>query len=128
MKNRFLDAKGQGQYDYDYTNDILLFKVKKRDYLKSIDFGNFIVDFDKEMYITGMRIFDASKIFRLSKYTLSKLNGFEFNAKFEDNEITVQLRFEVVQRNKPVIKQGQDFSREVLNSNINESEVLCTVA
>ena len=35
MESRHLDAKGKGQYVYDFANDIMTFKVKDRDYKHS---------------------------------------------------------------------------------------------
>jgi uncharacterized protein YuzE len=128
MKARHLDAKGKGEHSYDYRNDMLLFKIRNRDYQKSIDFDNIIIDIDTEGFITGIRVFDASKVFNLSKLALSKIQQFEFNARAEDKVISVQLRFTSVLRNKPIIKQGQDFVREAVGSNINDSEVLCSVS
>lgn len=128
MESRHLDARGKGEYTYDYRNDILLFKIKNRDYDISIEFDNLIVDVDKEGFITGLRIFDASQIFKLSKLELSRVKGFEFNSKVEGKIITIQLRFTLVLRNKPVIKHGQDIVRESADSHIKNSEVLCTVA
>ncbi len=125
---KHLNAKGKGEYSYDYRNDILLFKVKDRDYMKSLDFDNLVVDIDKEGFITGLRIFDASKIFRLQKLALKNLKNFEFSAKIEKRIVSIQLRFNSILRNKSTIKQGQDFIREALRSKINDSEVLCTVA
>ena len=128
MESKHLDARGKGEYTYDYRNDILLFKIKDRDYAMSIEFENLIVDIDKEGYITGLRIFDASQIFKLSKLALNNIKGFEFNSKVEDKVITIQLRFTSVLRNKPVIKHGQDIVREASDSHIKNSEVFCTVA
>ena len=56
MTKRHLDAKGKGEYDYDYRNDILLFKIKDRNYLKSLEFENLVIDFDDKGFITGLRI------------------------------------------------------------------------
>ena len=128
MNERHLDAKGKGEYTYDYKNDILLFKIKDRDYKTSLDFGNLVMDVDMEGFITGLRVFDASQVFRLSKMVLKGLKNFEFNAKVEEKIITIQLRFMCTLRNKQVIKQGEDFIREALDSRINDSEVTCTVA
>jgi len=132
MENRHLDARGKGEYAYDYRNDILLFKIKNRNYAMSIEFENLVVDIDKEGFITGLRIFDASQLFNLSKIALNKVRSFEFNTKVETGDkkekvITIQLRFVSMLRNKPMIKQGQDIVRESFNSHIKNSEVLCTV-
>ncbi|MBS3147394.1 DUF2283 domain-containing protein [Candidatus Woesearchaeota archaeon] len=128
MMDRHLDATGKGEINYDYANDILLFKVKDRDYLKSIDFDDFVVDIDKEGYITGLRVFDASKLFRLSKLSLKNIKQFDFNAKIEEKVITIQFYFTSVMRNKPSIRHGQDLVREAADARINNSEVVCTVA
>lgn len=128
MMNKYLDAKGKGEYKYDYKNDILLFKVKDRDYNMSLDFGNLIVDIDKEGFITGLRIFDASAIFKLSKLALNNVKQFEFNTKVENKIIKIQLRFSYILRNKPITSYGHDFVREAINSKIEDSEVISTVA
>lgn len=128
MESRHLDARGKGEYTYDFRNDVLLFKIKDRDYAISIEFENLIVDIDTKGYITGLRLFDASQVFKLSKLALNNVKGFEFNTKVEDKVITIQLRFTSVLRNKPVISHGQDIVREASDSHIKNSEVLCTVA
>lgn len=128
MESRHLDARGKGEYTYDFRNDILLFKIKDRDYAMSIEFENLIVDIDKEGFITGLRIFDASQVFRLTKLALNNVKRFEFNTKVENKIITIQLRFISVLRNRPVIKHGQDIIREASDSHIRNSEVLCTIA
>ncbi len=128
MENRHLDARGKGEYSYDYKNDILLFKIKDREYKLSLDFGNLIVDIDKEGFITGLRIFDASQIFKLSKLALKDVKQFEFNTKVEEKVITIQLRFMSMLRNKSLVKQGQDFIREAIDSKVKDSEVICTIA
>ena len=128
MNGRHLAAEGKGEYTYDYLNDILLFKIKNRDYLKSLDFDNLIVDIDKEGFITGMRIFDASEIFNIPKLALKNIKFFKFNARVEDKKVTIQLEFIPVLRNKPLIKQGQNLIREAIGSEVRNSEVVCTVA
>ncbi|MBI2654859.1 DUF2283 domain-containing protein [Candidatus Woesearchaeota archaeon] len=128
MENKHLDARGKGEYTYDFRNDVLLFKIKDRDYAMSIEFENLIVDIDTKGYITGLRLFDASQLFKLSKLALNSVKNFEFNTKVEDKVITIQLRFTSVLRNKPVISHGQDIVRETSDSHIRNSEVLCTVA
>ena len=128
MNGRHLAAEGKGEYTYDYSNDILLFKIKDRDYLKSLDFDNLIVDIDKEDFITGMRIFDASKIFNIPKLALKNIKSFRFNARVEDKKVTIQLEFIPILRNKPLIKQGQNLIREAIGSEVRNSEVVCTVA
>lgn len=124
---KHLNAPGKGEYSYDYEHDILLFKIRNRNYAMSIEFDNFIVDIDEEGFITGLRIFDASQVFKLSKVALNNLKSFEFHTRAENGVISVQLRFNCILRNS-VIKQGHDFVREATDSHIKNSEVVCTVA
>lgn len=126
MKNKYLDAKGMGEVIYNYDDDILLFKIKDRDYLESIDFDNLIIDLDTKGFITGVRIFDASKLFGLQKVALSKIRYFEFNAKIEGKIVSMQFKFKCEFRNKP-ITQGENLVREAVGLDIMNSEVLCSV-
>jgi len=127
MKNNFLNAVGKGEYSYDFKEDILFFKIRNRDYKMSLDFDNIVIDVDKEGFITGLRVFDASKVFRLPKVALNSIKEFEFNTKVSGKVITVQLRFMSMLRNKRIIQQGQDFVRDA-DTNIKDSEVKCTIA
>src|SRR3989344_1295627 len=120
MKTKHLDATGKGLYSYDYLNNTLVFKIKDRDYDSSIEFGNLVADIDKEGFITGLRLFDASKVFGLSKISLKNLKDFKFDTKVEKNVVTIRLQFVCVLRNKPLIRQGQDFVREVQTENIKD--------
>ena len=52
MEIKHLDAKGNGEVDYDYAHDIILFKVKDREYSKSVEFEDLVLDIDKEGFIT----------------------------------------------------------------------------
>jgi hypothetical protein len=121
---RELSAVGKGEYVYDYDNDILLFKVKDRDYLKSIDFGNLIVDIDKEGFATGLRVFDASLVFDLEKHALKSVKSFSFIATSESGLVSIKLKFVVISRNKQ-ISCGQDFVREA--TGLEDSCVTSTV-
>ncbi|MBI2147797.1 DUF2283 domain-containing protein [Candidatus Woesearchaeota archaeon] len=128
MAIRHLNAHGKGEYTYDYNNDILLFKIKGREYATSLEFDNLVLDIDKEGFITGLQVFDASAVFRLSKLALNNIKEFEFKTTIENKVITVQLRFTPILRNKKLIRQGQDFVREAVDAGIKDSEVVCTVA
>ena len=127
MKKKNIDAEGKGQYTYDRDNDILLFKIKEREYFESLEFDNIIVDLDPEGCIMGVRIFDAAQLFKISKTALENIKRFEFKAKVEDKVISLQLKFTAVAKDKLLIQQGQSFVREALSSDIKDSEVLCTV-
>lgn len=112
MEQKHLDAKGNGEVNYDYKNDTLFFKIKDREYKKSLDFEDVVIDIDKDDYIVGIQIFDASKLFRVDKETLRNVRAWEFNAKVENNIITFNLLFEMLKRNKIIVEKGQNIIRE----------------
>ncbi|MBI4738860.1 DUF2283 domain-containing protein [Candidatus Woesearchaeota archaeon] len=109
---KHLNVKGKWIYDSAY--DILTFKVRERNYKISIEMQNFVVDIDEEGYATGVRIFDASKIFGVDKYVLRSLVYSEFKAIIENNVITVTLKFVSKVRNKiiPLFKETQNFTQQ----------------
>ena len=99
-KERTLEA--EGEMDYDYVNDILLFKVKDREYDFSIEFQNMVVDVDEEQFIVGIQIFDASKFLKIGKEHLRKITNWQFKAKLENNEFRIDLYYQVIVRNQVV--------------------------
>lgn len=125
---RHLDARNKGETAYDYQHDILIFKTKDRDYLKSLEYENFVVDIDREGFITGIQIFDASKTFKLQKFALKNIRHFEFSARFVDRVMNIRLRFAAVTRNRSRITQGQDFVREAIDTGLRNSETLASTA
>jgi len=124
---KMLDAKGKGEYIYDYKNDMMIFKIKDRDYAQSLEFENLVVDIDTEGYITGLRVFDATKVFNFSKLALHSINNFEFNAEIEDNIINIRLSFIANLRNKPITMGSQNFNRQIVDLTMADSQVLATV-
>ncbi len=125
MMRKHLDAKGE--VDYDYKEDTLFFKIQNREYVKSIDFEDMVLDVDKEGFITGIQVFDVSKLFKLSKEALRNVKYTQFNTKVEKNVITVQFMFTCVQRNKTIVERGENMIRES-PSPLLEREVECIVA
>lgn len=126
MEQKYLDAKGQGEMDYDYTHDILFFKVKERDYDHSVELEDVVLDVDKEGYITGVQIFGASVMFNVDKETLRNIRKWEFKVRTEGKVIFVQLTFEMLKRNQ-VVERGQNLVRET-SSPLIDSEVMCQMA
>jgi len=98
IKERHLEA--EGEMDYDYINDILFFKVKDREYDFSIEFQNMVIDVDKEQFIVGIQIFNASDFLKMNKANLRKIAKWQFNAKLKDNEFRVDLHYQIIARNK----------------------------
>ncbi len=100
--DRRLEAEGEGEMDYDYVNDILFFKVKDREYNFSLEFNNIVIDVDSEQFITGIQIFEASKFLRIPKESLRKVANWKFKSKLENNEIRIDLYYQVIVRNQVI--------------------------
>ena len=103
------NLEGKGKMDYDYVNDILFFKIENREYDRSIELNNLVVDIDNEDYIVGLQIFDASNYLGVSKSNL-KINTWQFKARITPTTIEVRLLCQVSIRNKirelsPIITQ-----------------------
>jgi len=113
MTGRHLDGKGKGEFVYDYKYDILTFKTKNRNYKQSFEFQNFVLDVDEEKFITGIRIFDASKVFDVDKVVLKNVTYWEFNAAIEDNKIMVQFKFTCNIRNKNRVFPAENFTQNI---------------
>lgn len=122
--------EGKGELLYDLKNDILMFKVKDRDYKFSIEFQNFTVDIDKEDFVTGIRIFDASKVIGVDKFFLKSIVKTDFKAQIENNVVTVSIQFVSKVRNKLLSLFGQKerFKQQIITPikhNINDSVAEC---
>ncbi len=115
------NVKCKGEFDYDYKHDILFFKSAERDYVKSLELDNVVLDLDREGFIVGIQIFEASEFLRMSKSVLLKIPQWSFEAKFIDGKIEVRLMFQIVIRNK-VIKNNpiiiQQTSEKLPNSRL----------
>ena len=114
-KERHLDATGKGEFLYDYANDILTFKIRDRDYKMSVEFQNFAIDIDTENFVTGIRIFDVSKVSGLKRLLFKNLIHGGFKASIKDNVISVRLNFVGRLRNKlmPIFTKEQNFTQQV---------------
>ncbi|PIU63485.1 hypothetical protein COS83_00500 [archaeon CG07_land_8_20_14_0_80_38_8] len=106
--------KGKGKYDYDYINDILFFKVKDREYVRSIEFSNMVFDIDLEDFIVGMQIFEASKFLHIPKMYLKDIPKWNCNFTIKNGIVEINLFFQVSMRNKiieknPIIQQPTEL-------------------
>ena len=102
IKERHLE--GKGEMDYDYVNDILLFKVKDREYDFSLEFQNMVIDVDKEKFIVGIQIFDVSEFLGIEKAHLRQIPKWQFKARVYDNTIELRLFYQIEVRNRIVEK------------------------
>ena len=114
-KERHLDASGKGEFLYDYEHDILTFKIKDMDYKMSVELQNFAIDIDTENFVTGIRIFDVSKISRIKKLLFKNLIRGEFKSSIKDNVISVRLNFVGKLRNRlmPIFAKEENFTQQV---------------
>lgn len=130
MVERHLDGTGKGEFLYDFNNDILMFKVKDRDYKTSAEFQNFVADIDQEGFVTGIRIFDASEVFGVDKYTLRHIIKWGFRTSVESGMITIRLTFVGQVRNKevPVENFTQQLTTPLNGHHLTDSSVECAVA
>ncbi len=96
MKN----LEAEGEMDYDYSEDILFFKVKDREYDFSVEFQNMVIDIDKDKFVVGIQLFDASNFLRMSKVNLREIPKWQFKAKIEEGVIELRLNYQLKIRNK----------------------------
>ena len=96
------NLKAPGEFDYDFKYDTLFFKVKDREYSKSVEAGNFILDIDSEDFLTGVQIPDASKLFGIDKMKLMKIPNWNFEGRINNGELMLKLAFQVQLRNKTI--------------------------
>ena len=113
-----------GEFDYDYRNDILFFKVKDREYSHSVELASLVIDFDEEKFIVGLQIINASEIFKIPKDKLRGVNGFNMQARINDGVIQINLSFGMILRNQKINYQPIIFER--VGEEVPNSEMLCT--
>lgn len=126
MKEKIRVLKGEGEFDYDFKHDILFFKVKDREYAKSIELDNITIDIDKEKFVVGIQIFEASKFFRVSKDIILKIQKWEFEANIHENRLEFRLTFLMKFRNK-IIERNPIIMQSLMEP-LPNSEVICEIA
>ena len=122
----------EGEVDYDYKNDILFFKTKNREYLKSIEMDNIILDIDTKGLIVGIQMFEASKFLRTSKSALLKMPHWEFSTKTDkikqgEKELTrieIRLAFQVKIRNQ-IVEKNPIIMPQPTSLDLPSSELFC---
>lgn len=128
-EKRYLKEKGE--CDYDYVHDILFFKVKDRQYEKSIEIGNMVVDIDNESFIVGLQIFEASKYFVIPKNYIRTATNWRFEASAEsisekESRLEIRFMFQVKIRNR--IVQPRPIITENVNDQLKDSMMVCVPA
>src|SRR3989344_1548954 len=130
MAEKRLDGTGKGEFLYDFTNDILMFKVKDRDYKISAEFQNFVADIDTEGLVRGTGVFEPSGEFGIEKKTWKNIVKWRFDTFIEEGMITIRLNFVGKVRNKevPVENFTQQLTTSLNGYNLTNSSVECVVA
>lgn len=123
--NKVRHLEGKGEFDYDYLNDILFFKVKDRNYDRSIETDRFVIDIDEENFVVGIQIFDASEFFKLSKHILRNVQKWQLQAGIRENVIEIRVIFATVFRSK--ITEQKPIIIERLKEPLPNSQVVCSV-
>ena len=121
MKNKNFNEKGVS--DYDYKNDILFFKTKNREYSKSIELNNMVIDIDINGYITGLQIFTASKYLGLSKDNMIKIPKWQLKTLVNNKVLEIRLNFQVIVRNK-IIEKNPIITQRI-DEELPNSELVC---
>jgi len=122
-QGKYLESKGE--VDYDHTNDILFFKIKDREYDRSLEFENLVIDVDSEDFITGIQIFDASEFLQVDKESLRNIPNWTFKAVISNDKIEVRLNYQtrikdrIVEKNPIIIWENK--------SHLPNSEMVCVV-
>ena len=123
MAMQTLKQKGESDYDYEYDN--LFFKAVEKEYVRSIELDNLIIDLDKENKVIGIQILEASNFLDISKEALLKIVHWEFKTTVHQNKLEVRLTFTVVRRNKEVEKNP--IIVQNLTESLPDSEMLCEI-
>jgi len=128
MTDGMKELREKGEFDYDYSHDILFFKVRNREYERSIELDNLVLDVDEEGFIVGLQIFDASAYFGIDRKYLRAAMTWELQVRTEkisksESRIEVRLMFQVVVRNK--ILQPEPIITQNIRDSLPDSKVVC---
>ena len=115
----------KGDVDYDYRYDILFFKARERDYRKSIELENLVIDIDNEGLIVGIQIREASKFLKLKKKSLLSISHWNFEAIIHNRMLELRLLFKVEIRNKIVEKNP--IIMQQISEPLPDSQLTCTI-
>ena len=111
--------------DYDFENDDLFIYKKGAKSKITIDLDNVLLDFDNKD-IVGIEILDASKMFKVDKYDLLKnLIKFEAVIKITKDVIKLNMKLEVLKRNKEIVKESTVKGLNYTGLNEGEMEIAC---
>lgn len=127
---RHLTAPGEGVISYDSRDDLLVFRIKTRKYVKSIELQNYVADIDNEGFVTGIRLFDASKVLGIPRIALRNIREVAFESVAEQKVITIKLKMLCIWRNKAVrAKEEKDVQLvQNVHEHLENRSVKCLAA
>ncbi len=111
--------------DYDFENDDLFIYKKGAKSKETLDLDDVLLDFDNEG-IVGIEILDASKMFKVDKYDLLKnLIKFEAVIKITKDVIKLNMKLEVLKRNKGIVRESTLKGLNYTGLNEGKMEIAC---
>ena len=83
-----------------------------------------MIDVDKEGFLVGIQIFDASEFLNLDKKELLSIPKWFFNANvYDGNKIDIRLTFQIKIRNK-IVEKNPIIAQQI-NQKLPNSEMIC---
>ncbi len=81
---------GRGICVYDRLYDTLTFQAGLL-YHHSLEFENFVVDFDEKEQVSGLRVFDASQTLGINQDFLDHVSKHSFKVSFESGVVEMRV-------------------------------------
>lgn len=116
---------GRGRYTYSFDTDLLIYKIDDIPYQQSLEYENLLIDLGPRGVLSGIRVFDASIVFGVSKQALIDVKNFALIVKITRDSISVIVRFDVKKQSKTKTCE-QSFVTQELTRGIQESEMVYT--
>lgn len=115
--------------DYDAENDSLFFYViDDYKYRESIELDNIIIDFDENCIPVALEILNASKLFGVKKYDLTKPISFKMSIAISKKSIAIKGRFSINVRQKITEKPIEAETLNDINLPLQQATFEPTVA
>ncbi|MBI2652999.1 hypothetical protein HYX00_06035, partial [Candidatus Woesearchaeota archaeon] len=84
---------------------------------------NLVVDVDKEGFLVGIQMFDASEYLNIDKKSLLKIPNWQFTINVHEHIIEIRLVFQVKIRNK-IIEKNPIIAQQI-NQKLPDSTLVC---
>ena len=114
--------QGKGKYTYDNENDIVMFKIKNKEYSHSNEYEEIIVDLDKNRLVSGIRIFDASEILTIKKEYLEECKEIRFNIKIKNDIIELDVKIRTIDKNNQIVHYSKKICKKMDSNYLNNHE------